>query len=92
MPRVRAASASAAPWLPEECVTTPRGGLVRGQRPHRIAGAAELERADALQVLGLEGDATAGERVQRARAQHRRDVRMRRDARGGGQDVGKGGQ
>src|SRR4249919_2315167 len=24
MPRVRAASASAAPWLPEECVTTPR--------------------------------------------------------------------
>src|SRR5687767_2708447 len=23
MPRVRAASASAAPWLPDECVTTP---------------------------------------------------------------------
>ena len=41
-------------------------GLVVGHRPHCVARAAELERARALQVLGLEGDGRADERVDRA--------------------------
>src|SRR3546814_5202780 len=57
--------------------TARRGGHV--QREHRVAGAAELEGADALQVFALEMQAAAGQRVQRARAQHRRDMRQRRD-------------
>jgi hypothetical protein len=44
----------AAPWLPDECVTTPRAAVASSSDQHRIAGAAELEGADALQVFGLE--------------------------------------
>src|SRR3546814_1626071 len=59
------------------------------QRPHRVAGTAELERARALQRLGLEVQRAARDGVDAARTQHRRGVRMRRDARGGGEDVFK---
>jgi len=31
MPRARAAYASAAPWLPDECVTTPRAAMSAGR-------------------------------------------------------------
>ena len=58
-----------------------------GQRPDRVAGATELERAHALQVFGLEMELGTGQRVQRARTQHRGDQRMRCDPRGGGQEV-----
>jgi len=62
------------------------------QRPHRIAGTAELERPAALQMLGLEGQLRPGQRIQRVRAQDRRDMGMRRDPRGGGQDIFGAGQ
>src|SRR3546814_5667599 len=52
------------------------------QRPHRVAGTAELERARALQRLGLEVQRAARDGVDAARTQHRRGVRMRRDTRG----------
>ena len=59
------------------------------ERPHRIAGAAELERARALQVLALEVEFRARKRIERARTQHRRRMRMGRDARGGGLNRGE---
>jgi hypothetical protein len=46
-------------------------GAISIQRPHRVAGTAELECATALQVLGLERQLRAGQRIERARAQHR---------------------
>ena len=63
------------------------GGLV--QRPHRIAGAAELERADPLQVFAFELQPRAGFLIQRARSEHRGGMGMSGDARGGGEDVGE---
>ena len=66
MPSRRAAYATAWPWLPDECVTTPaRPRLVRqaGQRVHR---AAQLERAGRLQALRLEPQPGPGRRAQRA--------------------------
>ena len=45
-----------------------------------------------MQLLGLEVQLATGQCVEAARAQHRRDVGMGRDARGGGKDgveVGK---
>jgi hypothetical protein len=67
-------------------------GVGLRQRPDRIAGAAELERAAALQRFGLEMQLAAGQRVQRARTQHRGDVGVGCDARGGGQDIVEGRQ
>jgi len=66
-------------------------GSVRIQRPHRVAGAAELERPGALQVFALEEELGARQRVERARAQQRRDVGMRGNARSGILHVGEGG-
>jgi hypothetical protein len=68
-----------------------RGCLVV-ERPHRVARTAELERAGALEVFAFEEQFRTGERIERARAQHGRDVRVRRDARGGGFDVGEVGR
>ena len=62
-------------------------GAIGIQRPHRIAGAAELECATALQMLGLERQLRAGQRIQRARAQHRGHAGVRRDPRSGSQDI-----
>ena len=52
----------------------PGGALLVGQRGDGVVGAAELERADALQVLGLQEHLRAGRLVERARGQHRRAV------------------
>ena len=60
-----------------------------GQRPDCVAGAAKLERASPLQVLALEQQFGPDQGIDRARCQHRRRLRMRRDAAGGGLDVGK---
>ncbi len=62
-------------------------GAIGIQRPHRVAGAAEFECAAALQVLGLEGQLRAGQRIERARAQHRGHAGVRRDPRSGSQDI-----
>ena len=59
----RAAYASAAPWLPDECVTTPRARIVVRQREHRVGRAARLERADLLEVLALEEEPRARPRA-----------------------------
>ena len=66
--------------------------LLRSELRDRIVGAAELERADPLQVLALEEKFGAGECVERARAQCRRHLRVRGDARGGRFDRGVVGQ
>src|SRR5688572_3409380 len=63
-----------------------------GQRPYRIAGAAELEGADALQVLGLEVQFRADQCIDAAGTQHRGDVCVRGDPRRGGEHVGEGRQ
>ena len=60
-----------------------------GQRIHRVVATAELERAHALQVLGLAEHLRAELRVERARRQHRRAVRGALQACGGGFDVGE---
>src|SRR5690606_22351494 len=62
-------------------------GLRVGQRPHRVARAAELEGTGALQRFGLEMQFAAGQRVQGARAQHRGHAGVRRDPRGRRQHV-----
>jgi len=53
----------------------------------RVVGAAELERADALEVLALEEDARTELGVGGARRQHRRAVRLPLDARRRRDDV-----
>ncbi len=60
--------------------------LVRELR-ERVVGAAELERAHALQVLALEEQRCAGPRVRRARGQDRRAVGDARQPLRGGGDV-----
>ena len=62
----RAASDSAWAWLPEETVATPRARSPGRQRGHRVVGAAELEGAGALEVLGLEQDAARRRSPRRA--------------------------
>ena len=62
------------------------------QRPYGVARAAELEGARPLQRLGLEMQLAAGQRIQCARAQDGRGVRMGCDTGGGGKDVVVGGQ
>ncbi len=62
-------------------------GLLRVQRPHRVARAPELERAHPLQMLGLERQLRAGQLIQHTRLQHGGHQRMRRDPRRGGQHV-----
>ena len=49
-------------------------GHIVGQRPHRVARAAELERADALEIFALENDLTAGHIIDGRRRQYRRAV------------------
>jgi hypothetical protein len=86
MPRVRAASeggAVVAGGMGDHAGT----GAISIQRPHRVAGTAELECATALQVLGLERQLRAGQRIERARAQHRGHAGVRRDPRSSKQDV-----
>src|SRR5690606_10624561 len=68
------------------------GGGFGIQRRHRVAGAAELERAAALQVFGLQEQGAAGQCVERARAQHRGGGCPACDARGGGEHLVGGGQ
>ena len=58
-----------------------------GERRDRVVGAAELERADALQALGLERDPRVEALVERARAHDRRAVRDAGQPRGGAPDV-----
>ena len=60
-----------------------------GERPQRVVGAAELERAGALQPLGLEHDAASDLLVERPRAHDRRAVRDARKASGRAAHVGK---
>jgi hypothetical protein len=61
--------------------------LVGVELRQRIEGAAELERAHALEVFALEKDARPELAVDGARAQDRRAVGMPLDARGGSRDV-----
>ena len=56
------------------------------QRPDRIAGAAELEGAAALQMFGLEVQLRAGLRIEGFVVQDGRQPRVCRDARGGFED------
>ena len=58
-------------WLPAEAATTPRGARLP-QRGELGRGAAHLERAGALEVLGLQHDRAAGALGDRARREHRR--------------------
>jgi hypothetical protein len=52
-PNSRAASATACAWLPDDGATTPRA-RTRARAGEERVGAAQLERAAALQHLGLE--------------------------------------
>ena len=60
-----------------------RAHAVGAQRGHGVEGAAELEGACALEVLGLQSDRGTDSRVERARAQQGRAVRDAVEARGG---------
>jgi hypothetical protein len=59
------------------------------ERPHRVARAAKLERADALEILAFEDDPASGGIVDGTRREYGCAMRVRRDARGGGFDVGE---
>jgi hypothetical protein len=75
-------------------VVARRGGADALQRPalcerrDGVEGAAELERARALQTLGLQRDTGAELRVERPRADDRRAVRDAVEAGGCAADVG----
>ena len=60
MPSSRAAHATAWPWLPALAAITPAARSAAEQRREHVDGAADLERARALEVLGLEHDPAAG--------------------------------
>ena len=66
------------------------GTLLRRELRDRVVGAADLEGADALLVLALEEELRAGQRVSRARAQHRRAVSHAGNALVGAGDVVEG--
>ena len=53
-PSRRAARATPWAWLPDEYVMTPARARVRRQAGDGVVGAAELERPDRLEALGLE--------------------------------------
>ena len=71
-----AASAIAWAWLPDDAATTPSTVAELGDR---VVGAAELERAGALQVLGLQD--RAAERDRRGQLGHALQPRGRRPGR-----------
>src|SRR5262249_10356400 len=58
----------------------PASSLLLGERLNGVRRAAILERADALQMLGLHEDLGADPRVERARVKDRRAPRERSDA------------
>src|SRR6185312_1635856 len=68
----------------------PRGALVRRDRRAFVVGAAKLERAGALQGLGLEEDAGAETLVEHRRVDQRRAYGNAGDPRRGGVDIGEG--
>ena len=68
------------------------GALVHRDRRQLVVGAAELERAGALQGLGLEEHARAGERVEHRRRHQRRVQGDVREGAGRGIDIGGGRQ
>ena len=84
---MRAASATACAWLPDEYATTPARALLGREPGQGVERAAELERADALQVLALEQHLGPELGVDARRAQHRRAVGVARDPGGRGPDV-----
>ena len=53
MPRNCAARATAAPWLPDECVATPRSRGFIIKRKNGIGCAARLKRTDFLKIFAL---------------------------------------
>ena len=80
MPRRAPHTRCAAPWLPDECVTTPRAATVVGSENTALRRAARLERADVLEVLALEEQPRADLRVDRRAGEHRRAMHVRADA------------
>ena len=56
MPSSRAAHATAWPWLPALAAITPAARSAGVERREHVDGAADLERAGALEVLRLEHD------------------------------------
>ena len=85
-----AACATPCAWLPDENATTPPGALLGRDRGQLVERAAELERAGALQGLGLEEDARAGRRIEHRRGDERRAQRNAGKAPGGRIDIGGG--
>ena len=75
IPSSRAAHATAWPWLPALAAITPAARSAVVERRELVDGAADLERARALQVLGLQPDPAAGQLRERLRAVDRRDAR-----------------
>ena len=69
-PSREAAAATPWAWLPLESATTPRSIAANGVAGERVVGAAELERAGALQAFGLDIDVTV-EREPKQRGAHR---------------------
>ena len=66
--------------------------LLRRQRPHPVERPPRLERADALEQLGLQPDRGAGRLAERGRGEAGRDVHPALDRPGSGHDVIERGQ
>ena len=90
MPSICAASATPCAWLPALAATTPSGLLLLGEPRHPQVGAADLERAGALQVLRLDQHRPAGDRRQPSRPLHRGVDRHPVEGLPGGPDVVEG--
>ena len=72
VPKRRAAKATAWPWLPLEWVINPRARTSLAIRAGSGIGAADLECADGLELLALEGNGNAAPRIEIGDAQERR--------------------
>ena len=88
IPASRAAHATACPWLPALAATTPAARSFGRERRDRVVGAADLERARALEVLGLEEHRATGEPRERLRRVERRLARDPREPLARRLDVG----
>jgi hypothetical protein len=82
------ASAKAAPWLPEEWVTTPRAAVASSSDHTALQAPRNLNAPMRCRCSPLKARVAPDQSASSAReAQDRGDMRMRGDARGCGQDI-----
>ncbi len=81
IPRRAAAQASAAPWFPEECVTTPFAACASVSESTALHAPRALNAATFCRFSHLKKSVRSSDEVERAAGKHRRALHVRADAR-----------